>query len=140
MANRIPWQSDGDREYFVINSTEYQCEVDCDNAMIFTHPEQHRRLDHIFIQIDPDENRGFFCWRALVDKALGEAAFDEMTEEMMEHGIEVFYSEEPEKSDIEQWEQYHKQEYKPDSLIETIVIRSLKNFDAAWKYYSEEWT
>lgn len=102
MASNIPWQSDGEYEYFIIKDNEFTCEVSKENSEIYLHEDKYRNLDHFFIRVD--DERGFFCWRELVNKVLGVDKFEDMVEEMADHDIEVIFQEEPSQSDIEEWE------------------------------------
>lgn len=137
----INWKYDESGEqYFIINSGDYHIEVFEDVTTIFKHPLEHQRLDHIFVEVTPEADQGFFIWRKLVEKALGDGSFDDITDEMADRGYAIAFMSEPEPGDIKAWEKNFG-DYRPDftPVHEDYIAKSMYLIDMAWKYYQPEW-
>jgi len=137
----INWQSDEYGEFFIVRNHDYVSEVRAENTMLYRHSEEHRNLDHFFTRLE-EENKCVYIWRKLVEKALGEDAYDRMYLEMRDHGIEEEFMDKPCQDDIDAYEDQFNEEYKPiskESIIDKIISKSMASFEEEWKYYYKEW-
>lgn len=138
--HQFPWQRDQQGEYLNIRSEHGLYEIRQENTLMYLFPDQPD-ADHIFIYSHEDEGAvyGARIWRIAFDDILGAGAFGSLYDQMFDRGFEMAPDEEPSPLDIQSWENHFQREYVKPNPIDKIVELALRNFDDAWRYYSEEW-
>lgn len=137
----FPWRQDAEGYYLVFKTDEGTFTARDTNTLMYLFPDQPE-ADHIFIIMSEEDDmiRGARIWRRMFDEALGEAAFGQLCDQMFERGFDVAEDEEPSDLDIAAWEQTFGETYNKPNPIDKIVELAMRNFDAAWRFYSEEWS
>ena len=70
---------------------------------LYLHEPEHAGIDHIFIMTDPENGRGMFLWRTVIDEHVG--SFDDLATDMIEEGFD-WVQEIPAGCDIASYERY----------------------------------
>lgn len=137
----FPWHEDEYGPYVTFRLDEGDFTARPGTTRMYLFPDQPE-ADYIFIYThhENDMARGAKIWRRMFDEALGEAAFGQLCDQMFERGFECAEDEEPSDLDIAAWEQTFGETYIKPNPIDKIVELALRNFEDAWRYYSEEWS
>lgn len=138
----FPWHEDAYGPYLTFRTDEGDFTARPETTLMYLFPDQPE-ADHIFIFTHEDEQGQIFgarIWRRMFDEALGEAAFGQLCDQMFERGFDVADDEEPSPLDIQDYENTFGEPYIKPNPIDKIVELALRNFDDAWRYYSEEWS
>lgn len=140
----LPWQQDNEGEYLILRSQMGIHELRQHNTHIFEPTqEKHHEIRHVYHITGEDEESdtysGFFIFEKTlehVDMSLGD-----FIGALVCKGFNVVEFDEPEPGDILAWEKEYGRDYEPDeeSVIDNIVLRAMRNWDAGIKYYIQEW-
>lgn len=87
---------------YVIGESGREQEFMCtpDNTTLFTHPPQHRAVDHLFVQVDPGMNQASFLFREKV----GDTLFETVSTLMRNSGLwRLVYLPQPYQEDVAQF-------------------------------------
>ena len=133
------WQYD-DEPYVTIRNDEDKFDLRPSNTILYVFDELHSDADHIFriVEDTGETYMGFRIWRSLVDKALGDDMFDNMCDELHEHGFDHADDTEPSEYDIKAWEDYTGLSYDCRPVIEIIVQKAVDGLDSEIAYYLGE--
>lgn len=127
--------------YLKLSIDDGVTEIRPSNTFMFIYPEIHEDADHIFHILEETETgyNGYRIWRAVIDNALGGDGFQDMCDELHEHGFEHIDDDEPAPDDIEAWEKHTSMLYTARPVISRIVQREMEDFESKEYYYLSEW-
>jgi len=137
----LPWYEDEIGHYIRIRTESGAYDLRPEDTDIYLHDEPYGQIDHLFHELYTSENEvsmGFRVWRDTLDTVLGEGAFDMLVEDMRARNYFVIYADKPTEQDMDFWEGDFGKFKIPEQSIEDIARIAMLNWDAEWKYYSEE--
>lgn len=148
----IPFKHDESGEYVPLRTGEGLFELRPEDTVIFEPSDiSLRGLRHVFHIVDEDEDKytGLHLWKSIFENT--EWDYEEFVQDLAKHGYDTQYFSEPDPYDLRAYQKHHGEPFVPETLeqimdnhepshlFERIVELATRNFDDAWKWYSEEW-